>query len=191
MLAVERVTPMAPEALEAMGGEGDRYELIRGVLREITGMGLGHGSNTSRLAASLSAFVHLHELGEVFSSDTRFVIPGNPRSVVAPDISFILASRLPAAYPSAGYSLIVPDLVVEVVSASQYEPEVLEKMAVYLIGGVRLVWVVRPALRTITVFRMTAPEEILGENDTLSGIDVVPGFLLPVRDNFRWSGMAE
>lgn len=187
MLAVERVTPITPEALEAMGAEGDRYELIRGVLREVKGMGLGHGVVGGRLLVSLGAFVRQHGLGEVLISDTRFVIPGVLPSVVAPDISFITSARLPLGELPEGYSRIVPDLVVEVVSPSQYEPEVLDKVAVYMSGGVRLLWVVRPAPRTITVFRPTAPVEVLGENDVLNGGEVVPGFLLAVRDVF-WPG---
>lgn len=56
--------------------------------------------------------------------------------------------------------------------------------AYYLANGVRLVWLVYPNYRLVEVYRSGADIEILGEEDMLTGGDVLPGFELPVRKVF-------
>ncbi|MEA2527333.1 MAG: hypothetical protein QOF73_4560 [Thermomicrobiales bacterium] len=176
---------MTIEDVEAMGPEAERYELIRGVLREVEGMSEKHGAIGGRAMAYVGGFVLQHDLGEVFISDSRFVFPGSPPSWLAPDIAFISADRLPGSEFAEGYSRRIPDLVVEVKSPSNTEAEIFEKVAIYLAGGVRLVWLVRPMQQTVTVFRPIGPEQILGEGDVLDGEDVLPGFQLPLSELFR------
>ena len=57
-------------------------------------------------------------------------------------------------------------------------------MAHYRNAGVTLVWWVQPDDRTVTVYRHGILVATLGENDTLDGEDVLPGFVLPVRELF-------
>jgi Uma2 family endonuclease len=54
----------------------------------------------------------------------------------------------------------------------------------YLDAGTRLVWIVDPDLRTVTVHRSGAPWLVRGEDDALDGEDVVPGFRVRVGDLF-------
>jgi Uma2 family endonuclease len=171
--------------VEAMGPDAERYELIRGVLREVEGMSEHHGAIGGRAIVYIGGFALEHDLGEVFISDSRFVFPGSPPSWVAPDVAFVSAARLSSSGFSDGYSRRIPDLVMEVKSPSNTEADILEKIAVYLGGGVRLVWLVRPIERTVTVFRPHGPEQILHENDALDGEDVLPGFRLSLSDLFR------
>jgi Uma2 family endonuclease len=173
------------EEIEAMGPGAERYELIRGVLREVEGMSERHGAIGGRLHVYVGGFVFANDLGEVFISDSRFIFPGNPPSWVAPDIAFVSAARLPRSDFAEGYSRRIPDLAVEIKSPTNTEAEILEKIGVYLAGGVRLVWLVRPVQRTGTVFRPHGPELVLGEHEVLDGEDVLPGFRLPLRDLFR------
>jgi Uma2 family endonuclease len=177
--------PMTIEELEAMGAEAERYELIRGVLREVEGMSEKHGMIGGRVIVYVGGFVFQQDLGEVFISDSRFVFPGTPPSSLAPDIAFVSAGRLPSTAVSDRYSRRIPDLVTEIKSPSNTEAEILEKISIYLAGGVRLVWLVRPLERTVIVYRPLGPEQILGENDVLDGEDVLPGFRLPLSELFR------
>jgi len=55
----------------------------------------------------------------------------------------------------------------------------------YLARGVRLVWVVDPKERTVTVHRPQAPPVALGACDVLDGGDVVAGFSCDVRRIFE------
>jgi Uma2 family endonuclease len=77
-----------------------------------------------------------------------------------------------------------PDLVVETLSPTDRISEVEEKVAAWLAGGARLVWVVSPKLRTITVYRSLTDIVTLTAKDTLGGGDVVPGFQMNVAEVF-------
>ncbi len=171
--------------LAAMGDEAERYELIRGVVREVEGMGIRHGAVGGDLHGHIWTHVTPRGLGWVFTSDTRFVIPGRSESVLGPDVSFVRADRLPLGELPDGFGTLAPDLVVEVVSPSNSEAETHDKISLYLAGGVLMVWLVRPEQRTVTVFRPDAPEVVLGEGDGLDGGAVLPGFRLPIATIFR------
>ena len=72
------------------------------------------------------------------------------------------------------------DLAVEVVSPSDIQYRVVEKAFVYLDAGTRLVWIVEPVGKTVTVYRSKTDIKTLTINDTLSGEDVVEGFTCQV-----------
>jgi Uma2 family endonuclease len=83
-----------------------------------------------------------------------------------------------------GWVRVIPDLVVEVVSSGDRASEVGEKVQMWLDAGVRLIWVARPAQRTIDIYRPDVSVLTLGGGDTLDGYDVVPGFTAPVSQVF-------
>jgi Uma2 family endonuclease len=72
--------------------------------------------------------------------------------------------------------------VAEVVSPSQYGPEMAEKARRWSAAGVRLVWVIWPAASRVDVWRpgSDVPLASLGPGDSLDGHEVVPGFTMPV-----------
>ncbi|MDP9363937.1 MAG: Uma2 family endonuclease [Chloroflexota bacterium] len=108
-----------------------------------------------------------------------------PDTVVAPDVAFVRAERLPSPSERRGFSPVVPDLAVEVVSPSDRQAKVDEKVALYLAAGVPLLWVAYPRRRVVRVHRPGREPVELGEGDVLDGEDVLPGFRLPVADVFR------
>ena len=77
-----------------------------------------------------------------------------------------------------------PDLVAEVLSPSDTFGKVEAKVKQWLETGARMVWVVSPKLKTITVYRSLSDIVTLTEKDTLDGGDVVPGFQINVADVF-------
>jgi Uma2 family endonuclease len=52
-------------------------------------------------------------------------------------------------------------------------------------AGTRLVWIVDPAARTVTVFRPDGSASLLRGDETLSGEDVLRGFALELERLFR------
>ena len=179
---------LTAEDLEAMGEEGERYEIVRGELREVQGMGIRHGASTGRLYGAVASFVFAHNLGEVLSSDTRYIFPDDPPSTLAPDISFVRGDRWASGELPDGYGRVVPDLVAEFKSPSNTEREMRERVAIYLEAGVPLVLLVRPNPRTVSVFRAGGSEQLLTEADKLVGDPVLPGFRIPVSEIFRRRG---
>jgi Uma2 family endonuclease len=135
------------------------------------------------LARLLSAFVDPRNLGLVSGADGMMrLFPGLVR---LPDVAFASWDRIPGRRvpkePIAGFA---PDLAIEVLSESNTPGEMARKCREYFEAGVRLVWLIDPATRTATVY--TAPDRSthFSEAETLDGGDVLPGFVLPLRDCF-------
>jgi Uma2 family endonuclease len=161
-----------------------RYELIRGELCEMPNNSAEHGNKTMRISTPVAAFVDEHELGECFAAETRFTIEQNPDTVLAPDFAFVSRARL-AGIPPKGYLTMAPDLVIETRSPSESRTEIALKTARWLQAGARVVWLLDPAMQTVTVHRPGAAPQALTQDDTLRGEDILPGFALPLRRVFR------
>ena len=63
--------------------------------------------------------------------------------------------------------------------------EILRKLKEYLLGGVRVVWVVDPRKRTADVSSAPDRRTSLDESGTLDGGDVLPGFRVPLAKLFE------
>ncbi len=165
-------------------GEGVRGELIRGELSETMPTGQEHGEVVMNLGILLGNFIKPQGLGRLMGSDTGVLLERDPDTVREPDVAFISAERLPTGVRVRGYSEVVPDLVVEVVSPGDGRGEVYDKARMWISHGARMVWVADPDTHTVEVHEPSAPLATLEESDTLSGGDVLPGFSCPVRDVF-------
>jgi Uma2 family endonuclease len=173
--------------LEAMGTKVERFELIEGVPYEMSPSGIDHGDYQAILHLELGNFVRKNRLGRTYVSDAGFVMTRNPDTVLVPDVSFVSKERLPNGQRAPiGFASFAPDIAIEVVSPSNTESEILRKTGIYLAGGVRAVWLVRPEQRTVTVFTPDAPERILQMGETLDGGNILPGFALPLVDIFQF-----
>jgi Uma2 family endonuclease len=175
---------MTAEELWQLPANGMRRELVAGELREMTPAGSEHGFIQLRLAARLTAYVETHQLGATFSSDTGFVLTRDPDTVRSPDLAFVGRKRIDEMGIPPGYWPGAPDLAVEVVSPSDRYSDVEEKVQEWLAAGARLVWVVNPAGRCVTVHRSREASLLIDEQNTLDGAEVVPGFTCPVADIF-------
>ena len=176
---------MTADELLMLPDDGKRYELIEGVLNEMSPAGAAHGFVASNANGILRQFAHARGLGSVFAAETGFVLSTDPDTVRAPDAAFVAAERLPAGDLPAGYLRLAPDLVAEVVSPSDAAPELKSKVCTWLDAGCRLVWVVYPATRSVTVYRSREDVQVLGVDDVLDGSPVFDGFSAEVRELFR------
>jgi Uma2 family endonuclease len=131
----------------------------------------------------VAQFVKQHQLGYTFVAETGFVLSEEPATVRAPDFAYVSRDRAPERW-SRHFARFVPDLVAEVVSPSDTFSSVAEKVEDWLKAGVRLVWVIDPATQTVRVYRTGQPTQVLREQDTLSGEDVLPGFACKVSELF-------
>lgn len=174
-------TLLTGEDLLRMPDDGKRYELVRGELVEMAPPGETHGVLASRIDRLLGEFVEEHDLGTV-GVESGFYLERNPDTVRGPDVWFISKDRFDPDMEVEGYCEIVPDLVVEIISLNDTYREVMDKVDEYLQAGVRLVWVVDPKRRTITLYPGAAT---VREGDLLTGGDVLPGFSVPVLRLFQ------
>lgn len=174
-------TLLTGEDLLRMPDDGKRYELVRGELVEMSPPGWPHGMYAVRIARLLDEFVEENDLGTV-GVESGFYLERDPDTVRGPDAWFIRKERFDPDTAAVGYGEIVPDLAVEIVSPGDTYTEVAEKVEEYLQAGVRLVWVVDPKRRTVTLY---PGANTLKEEDLLPGGEVLPGFAVPVSRLFQ------
>lgn len=163
----------------------DRAELVRGYIRMMTLTSGGHGLVSMTVGRLLATYAREHRLGACFADSTGYTLPNLPNTVRAPDASFVRADRLPPEGVSTGFLQLAPDLAVEVLSPSESEGDLQEKLDDYRVAGTPLVWVIDPATRTVTVIVNGEPITTLGVRDTLTGGNVMPGFACTVSELFE------
>lgn len=175
---------MTAEDLMQMPDNGNRYDLIEGVLHTMSPAGWEHGRIVSALGSRIARFVEEHRLGVTLGAETGFLFDRDPDTVLAPDYAFVRADRLPPRERRHGFAPVAPDLVVEIVSPSNRQREVMAKMDAYLVRGVSEIWLVDPVRYQMTVFRPDHAPQVFGRNDVLDDSDVIPGFSLHLCEIF-------
>ena len=161
-----------------------RYDLVAGELIEMSPAAAKHGKYAMRFGSRLDAHVTQHNLGTVFAAETGFLLSRDPDTVLAPDVAFVRADRLPPEEEWQAFLPLAPDLVVEVVSPSETAIQVMDKVLAYLDAGVRMVITVDPIRKVVVVYGPDRSARILTIADTLDGGDVLPGFRLPLAELF-------
>ena len=157
----------------------ESYEYVKGEFIPTAMPTMEHGKLSFNIVILLGTYVRQHQLGDIYIAETTFEIGGNGRK---PDAAFVSKARIPENLRQA--SPIPPDLAIEVVSPSDKVYDVQEKALEYLDAGAKMVWVVEPVSKTVTVYRSWNDINILTANDTLTGEDVVEGFSCSVAEIF-------
>ena len=159
-------------------------EFVDGQLKEKS-MGAESEGIGSELHVLLGVFLRSSGLGRVLGAATPYrCFPNDPRQIRKPDVSFIATTRLPAGGLPRGSILFAPDMAVEVVSPTDTYEDVEQKVADYRSAGVRLIWVINPATRSVLIRRLDRTCSELDEAGSLDGEDVVPGFTCRVAELF-------
>jgi Uma2 family endonuclease len=177
--------------LGALPEDGWLYELVEGRVVRMPPPKSRHGYLESEIGATLRAHVKQQGLGRVYVGETGFnlTLPGElKQTVLGADVAFLRTERVPPeteGNEDEEYISGPPDLAVEIVSPSQFRPEMGAKAWTWLRRGARLVWVVWPKRRQVDVW--TPDQDIpvtLDVGDTLDGADVLPGFTYALADLF-------
>lgn len=140
------------------------------------------GSDTGRrcikIAAQLENWSSQNNLGVAFGSSTGFKLPnGADRS---PDASWVKRERWEALTPEQQeiFAPLCPDFVVELRSPSDSLEKVRSKMQEYMENGATLGWLSNPKNKQVEIYRHNQDVEILESPTTLSGENLLPGFVL-------------
>ena len=176
---------MTAEELLNMPDDGYRYELERGVLKKMAPVGHTGGSYEANAIGELRAFVKANRLGTTYSSNTGFLLERNPDYVLAPDAAFVRRERVEEVAEVQGFFPGAPDFAAEVISPSDRLTDVYDKVEEWLNAGARMVIVINPRNRTVSVHTSDTDTVTLTEDNTLDGGVVVPGWRLPVIDLFE------
>ena len=138
------------------------------------------GNRNAGLTAQLWIWNEQYKLGIVFDSSTCFKLPnGADRS---PDASWIKLARWDALTEEEKQKFppICPDFVIELLSPSDSLKVAQEKMREYIDNGVRLGWLINRKSRQVEIYRQGQEVEVLESPVTLSGEDVLQGFILNI-----------
>ena len=136
------------------------------------------GKSNSTANAQIWTWNDRTELGEVFDSSTGFTLPN--KADRSPDVSWVEKSRWSALTPEQREKFIplCPDFVIELVSPSDSLKKTQEKMQEYMENGCRLGWLINSKKREVEIYRPGQDVEVLQSPLTLSGENVLPGFVL-------------
>ena len=146
------------------------------------------GGETGRRNASLiGRFIIWNEqtkLGEVFDSSTGYKLPNKANR--SPDVSWIKQERWDSLTSEQREKFIplAPDFALELVSPSDSLADVRAKMREYLDNGVKLGWLINPKAKQVEIYRLGQDVELLLSPRSISGEDVLPGFILNLTDIF-------
>ena len=162
-----------------------KYELDDGRLIVMAPPGHIHGRRQAKIIQYLGSEGEDKGHGEV-CGEVAIILRRNPDRVVGADAAFILNKSLPVRKSPEGYLLTIPELVVEVRSKNDSQPEIAAKNDEYFDAGVELIWVIDPEARTVTVSRRGQPDESYQATDTLT-CQLIPGFVVPLANLFRGS----
>jgi Uma2 family endonuclease len=160
-----------------------RYELLEGELCMVPSAGFFHQTIARNLTFLLCQHVKAYDLGVILDAPMEVVL--SPHDVVQPDILFIGKARREIITESNIQG--APDLVIEIVSATHRERDLLVKKALYARFGVGEYWVVDPDNRTIEQLLQTGDiftsRGLFSPDDTMQ-TELLPGLILAVAHAF-------
>ncbi len=140
--------------------DGNRYEIIDGVLYMANAPAYDHQYAVSKLLKHISNFVDERSLGIVLTAPFEVHLSAKTRPV-QPDVLFIANERKPES--NAQVFKGSPDLVVEVISPSSLRLDQHIKFGTYEQAKVREYWLVDPKTRSVEVYSLPkeGPEYVL------------------------------
>lgn len=155
--------------------DGQRYEIIEGVLYVANAPGYDHQFTVAKIAFFLQLFVTERKLGIMLTSLFEVHLSETTRPV-QPDVLFLTTEQQPP--PSAQF-VTAPTLIVEVISPSSIRLDRQIKFDAYERAGVAEYWLADPKTRSVEVYTLEngeyallgqfAADEVI-ESRVLSGI---------------------
>lgn len=139
------------------------------------------GNRNSDLTGQIWLWNRQAVLGKAFDSSTGFRLPkGGTRS---PDVSWVRMERWEALTQEQRKKFLplCPDFAIELVSETDDLDDARQKMQEYLENGLRLGWLIIPKAQQVEIYRQTHEVEVLQSPTSLSGEDVLPGFVLDLQ----------
>jgi Uma2 family endonuclease len=170
------------------------FELINGERKPKLPTFPRHNVTIRLLFRLLDTFCQSSGEAEIFSEMT-FVLPDSTDSnwvtgSRTPDLMVYLTNRL-SEYQAANPDwldhpfALVPDLVIEVISANDLYSDVDEKVLAYLSDGVRRIILVDPQRQKVIIHAPHKEAVHLSGDAVLDGGEVLPAFQLPLAKLFE------
>lgn len=142
------------------------------------------GDRNSEINYQLRAWNKHTKMGKCFDSSTGFVLPNGAKR--SPDAAWIPLDRWEFLTPEQRkrFLPLCPDFAIELMSETDTLGEVQKKMQEYTDNGLRLGWLINPKNKIVEIYRLRQNVEVRRSPTTLSGEDVLPGFVLDLNQIF-------
>lgn len=139
------------------------------------------GNRNIEIAYQVQSWSRKTKMGKAFDSSTGFVLPNGAKR--SPDAAWVRQDRLDVLKPNPDKFLpLAPDFAVELRSATDNLQTLRAKMQEYIAVGVRLGWLINPQDRQVEVYRPHQVVQLLRSPEQLSGEEILPGFVLDLRE---------
>ncbi|NEO51851.1 MAG: Uma2 family endonuclease [Okeania sp. SIO3B5] len=154
----------------------------KGELIVMAPTGSGTGNRNSSITGQLWLWNYQTKLGKTFDSSSGFHLPnGSSRS---PDAAWVKQERWDSLTreQKETFAPLCPDFVIELRSKNDTISELQKKMKEYQSNGAKLGWLIDSKNRQVEIYRQNRDVEILENPNSLSGEDVLPGFVLDLTE---------
>jgi Uma2 family endonuclease len=183
-MAMTTSTPLLTwEAFERLpDGDGLHREILEGELQILPPAKSGHAKVAKRIYDCLLALEGPAE-GQAYS-EAGYKLANQPATWIQPDVSFLRNERA-LGTEQEQYFQQAPKLAVEVVSPSETARDLQRKVSLLLAGGSRMVWVVYPETKTVTVHLPDGTSSTRNIGDSLTAPQLLEGWTLSVSALFE------
>lgn len=161
------------EDYDALPDDGQRYEIMDGVLLMAPSPGPLHQSVSMALSFYLYQRVNQAGFGRVFAAPLDVELA--PKQVFQPDLFVLLNTN--ASKVTTTRVIGAPDLVIEIASPGTAVYDRLGKSRSYAQAGVEEYWIVDVEARTVEVLMLTG--ERYQSQGIFQGKDVIPSQIVP------------
>ncbi len=121
--------------------------------------------------------------GKVFDSSAGFFLPD--KSMKSPDVAWLSSKKWNSLSENEKlkFSYVVPEFIIEIMSPSDRLNQLKKKMEQWIHNGVLLGWLIIPQFQQVFIYRRDGSfETIKSFDEILSGENVLPGFILNLKD---------
>lgn len=168
--------------------DGTERCLVRGELREhpTTWRNKRHSRAEARIARFLDEWNDSQPSprGLIVSGEAGFRLSRDPDTVVGIDVAYVSAEVEERSVTSNLFEG-PPVLAVEILSPSDTQERIEERVRLFRDAGVPLVWLVDPALKTVTILQADEPPRMVNATQQIQDLPLLPGLALPVSRIFE------
>ncbi|MDY7021583.1 MAG: Uma2 family endonuclease [Cyanobacteriota bacterium] len=142
------------------------------------------GNYNFEIAADFAIWNRQTKLGVCFDSSTCFKLSNTAQR--SPDVAWMKKERWDrlTSEQQEKFPPLAPDFVLELMSPSDTLQDLQAKMQEYIENGVQLGWLINRQNRQVEIYRQGKVVEVLNASETLSGENILPGFVLDLKAIF-------
>ena len=183
MAAPVRAPHMTLEEFLALPEEKPYLEFVNGEVQAKPMPNANHGLTVAQLVLLLGTYLRESREGRVVTEVRYATMTAVDQRVFLPDLNVIPAADA-ASIPGTGLVRTHPAFAIEVLSPEDRPVRIADRVQFYLRNGTRLLWLVDPEDRTVTVFRPDAETLTYTAADTIDASPVLSSFELNLADLF-------